>query len=226
MIFGGLTKLTVQDYPGKVACIVFTVGCNFRCPYCHNSGLVNANENTIEESAILEFLKSRVGKIDGVCISGGEPTIHKDLPEFISKVKDLGFSVKLDTNGTNPAMLLDLILSGKIDYVAMDIKSSFDNYSIACGNPYVNIDNIKKSIQLIINTGIAHEFRTTVANGCVTLDDILQISNILDKNDKYFIQKFVDSGKILTIGNFEVSDSFMLDCQDAAKRFVKNTTIR
>ena len=225
MIFGGLTKLTVQDYPGKVACIVFTVGCNFRCPYCHNSGLVNANESTIEESAILEFLKSRVGKLDGVCVSGGEPTIHKDLPDFISKVKDLGFSVKLDTNGTNPAMLLELILSGKIDYVAMDIKSSFDNYSIACGK-YVNINDIKKSIRLIINTGIDHEFRTTVANGCVTLDDILQISNMIDKNDKYFIQKFVDSGKILTNGNFEVSDSFMLDCQDAARRFVKNTTIR
>lgn len=157
MLIGGLQKSSLIDYPGKIAAVIFTQGCNFRCPYCHNPELVNGERGTINgkchEMAVLEFLKKRIGKLDGVVITGGEPTLHNNLPEFIKQIKNLGFAIKLDTNGTNPEMLKQLIDEKLIDYVAMDIKAPLDKYSeIVCTK--VDTDKILKSIGILKNSNI------------------------------------------------------------------------
>ena len=163
MTINGMQKLTLLDYPGNVACLIFTQGCNFRCPFCHNSGLLDMNNNCekIDEKEVFKYLEKRRGLLDGVCISGGEPLLQKDIEDFIRKVKDLGYKVKLDTNGSSPKKLKQLIEDGLIDYVAMDIKNDFLNYDKTAGM-CTNIDNIKKSIEIIENSNIEYEFRTTI----------------------------------------------------------------
>lgn len=172
--------MTLIDYPGKVACTVFTIGCNFFCPFCHNPELVDPEkikkQPVISEKVFFDFLTSRKGDLDGVCITGGEPTIHKDLPRFIKKIRNLGFSVKLDTNGSNPEMIKKLIDSKLIDYIAMDIKGP--------------LQIPKKSVELIKNSGIDYEFRTTVVPILHTKEDILEIARELSPAKKYFLQQF------------------------------------
>jgi len=183
MIIGGLQKTTLIDFPGRVACTVFTVGCNFRCPFCHNKDLVSlanfkkAGINPISEDYFFDFLEKRKKILDGVCITGGEPTIHADLPEFCKKIKDLNLEVKLDSNGSNPEMLKKLIEKKLVDFVAMDVKSSFDEYQNAIKLKIKNeklkieisnsklINKIKKSIRLILQSGLEYELRTTVVPG-------------------------------------------------------------
>jgi len=199
MLFGGLQKLTLIDYPGKVACTVFTVGCNFRCPFCYNSELVLPEkikkQLKISEKEFFKFLKSRKKIIEGVCVTGGEPTIHKNLPDFIKKIKKLGYLVKLDTNGSNLEMLKNLIDKKLVDYVAMDIKQSqkskvkSQKYDKATGVK-VNLDDIKKSINIVKNSGIDHEFRTTVVPTIHTKEDIIQIARDISPAKKYFLQNF------------------------------------
>lgn len=198
IIIGGLQKSSLIDYPEKIAAIIFTQGCNFRCPYCHNPELIEGKGETV--NGVLEFLKTRIGKLDGVVITGGEPTIHKDLPEFIKEIKGLGFAVKLDTNGTNPEMLNTLIQEKLIDYVAMDIKAPIGQYSdkyseVTCSS--VNIDNILKSIEILKNSQIYqnfdYEFRTTVVKSQLTTDDFEEIGKLIKGSKKYYLQKFVPS---------------------------------
>lgn len=190
IIIGGLQKSSLIDYPEKISAIIFTQGCNFRCPYCHNPELVNGKGETANE--IFEFLTSRIGKLDGVVITGGEPTLHKDLPNFIRQIKDMGFAVKLDTNGTNPLMLEKLIQEKLIDYVAMDIKAPIHKYfEVTCTK--VNTDNILKSIEILKNSDIDYEFRTTVVKSQLTLDDFEKISELIKGAKKYYLQKFVPS---------------------------------
>lgn len=198
IIIGGLQKSSLIDYPEKIAAIIFTQGCNFRCPYCHNPELIEGKGETV--NGVLEFLKTRIGKLDGVVITGGEPTIHKDLPEFIKEIKGLGFAVKLDTNGTNPEMLNTLIQEKLIDYVAMDIKAPIGQYSdkyseVTCSS--VNIDNILKSIEILKNSQIYqnfdYEFRTTVVKSQLTTDDFEEIGELIKGAKKYYLQKFVPS---------------------------------
>jgi len=205
MLLGGLQKMTLIDYPGKVAATVFTVGCNFRCPFCHNPELVlssqftvyssEQNERQVEE--FFEFLKSRQGKLDGVCITGGEPTLQADLADFIKRIKDLGFTVKLDSNGTRPDVLKELFDKKLVDYVAMDIKSSLNNYEKVCGDIKLDLERIKLSVELIRNSGVDYEFKTTVVPGLHTVDEFKEVAKWLAGSRKYILQKYEDNGKIL-----------------------------
>lgn len=191
---GGLQKSSLIDYPGKISAVIFTSGCNFRCPYCHNPELImnSGAETSVSAPNVLKFLQSRVGKLDGVVITGGEPTLHKDLPKFIEKIKNLGFCVKLDTNGTNPDMLQSLIDDFLIDYVAIDIKAPIEKYS-QVANVELNIENILKSIQIIRNSQIDYEFRTTVVKSQLFAEDFEKIGEMLKGAKKYYLQKFVPS---------------------------------
>ncbi|MBO7318667.1 MAG: anaerobic ribonucleoside-triphosphate reductase activating protein [Clostridia bacterium] len=196
MKISGLQKLTLLDYPGKMACTVFTYGCNFRCPFCHNALLVTEeNSDCISEDEFFSFLKKRQGILDGVCISGGEPTLQKDLPEFISKIKALGYYVKLDTNGSSPLLLKKLIEEKLIDYVAMDIKNSPDKYDITCGIE-VDINAVKQSVSIIKQSGIDHEFRTTTVKEYHRAEDFEVIADWIE-GSKYFLQHFENSGNLI-----------------------------
>lgn len=196
MKISGLQKLTLLDYPGKMACTVFTYGCNFRCPFCHNALLVTEeNSDSISEDEFFSFLKKRQGILDGVCISGGEPTLQKDLPEFISKIKALGYCVKLDTNGSYPLIVKKLIEENLIDYVAMDIKNSPARYDITCGCQ-VDIDAVKQSVSIIKQSGIAHEFRTTTVKEYHKAEDFEAIADWIE-GSRYFLQHFENSGNLI-----------------------------
>ncbi len=193
----GLLKTTMIDYPGKMASEVFFGGCNMRCPFCHNIELVKDSDklDSISEDVVMSFLKKRRKWIDGLVISGGEPTIHRDLPEFMKKVKDTGFLVKLDTNGTNPGVIEKLIKDGLIDCIAMDIKSSPDGYDKATGTK-VDMKAIRKSVSLIMNSGLDYEFRTTLVPGLHKKEDVREIGKWLKGARKYAIQQF-NSGETL-----------------------------
>lgn len=163
MKIAGLQKMTLLDFPGKVACTVFLDGCNFRCPFCHNTPLLDGKaEALMTEEELFAFLQKRKGILDGVCVTGGEPTLQKDLPEFLGKIKAMGYAVKLDTNGYRPEILKAVVEQGLIDYVAMDIKNGPDRYSETTGIP-VNLKKIEESIQYLVSDKVDYEFRTTVA---------------------------------------------------------------
>ena len=204
MLIAGLQKTTLIDYPNKIACVVFLAGCNFRCPWCYSSELVLplkiAQQPRISEKEFLDFLRERRGLLEGVVICGGEPTINKDLPQFIEKIKNLpfdpaqggGYSVKLDTNGSNPGMLKDLVRANLIDYVAMDIKASMDNkvYEEILGEG-IKISDIKESVEFLRQGNIDFEFRTTVVNSIHKKEDFTEIAKwIGGKNVKYYLQNF------------------------------------
>ena len=190
MIIGGLQKTSLLDFPEKIAAIVFTMGCNFRCGYCHNPELING-EAKIEE--VFEFLKTRQGKLDGVVITGGEPCLQKDLPEFIKQVKELGFAVKLDTNGSFPEMLEKVLLD--LDYVAMDIKAPLEKYSQIV-NVDVDTSKILKSIEVLKNGGVDYEFRTTVVKSQLSFEDFEKIGQLIQGAPRYYLQRF-EASKIL-----------------------------
>jgi pyruvate formate lyase activating enzyme len=191
MKIGGLQKLTLVDYPGKVAATVFLIGCNFKCGFCHNPDLVNwtGEQKEISEKDFFEFLKEKEGLIEGVCITGGEPTIYPDLNDFIKRIKDMGFLVKLDTNGSNPDVVSKLIEKKLVDFIAMDIKTSLEKYGQAT-NSKIDAKNIKKSVELIKNSGIDYEFRTTVVPGLVEKEDIEKIGKWLRGAKKIALQQF------------------------------------
>ncbi len=191
MLIGGFVKNSLIDYPGKMSCIIFTQGCPFRCPFCQNKELVDVPDDadSIKESFVFDFLKKRKGLLDAVVITGGEPTLQKDLKDFIKKVKKLGYLVKLDTNGWSPEILGDLLKEDFVDFVAMDIKASKDNYEKAAGVP-VNIRNIQKSANLIRSSRLPYEFRTTVVPGIHDREDIRKMAEWI-KGSVLYLQKFV-----------------------------------
>ena len=176
IVISGFQKLTLVDYPGYTACLIFTQGCNFRCPFCHNSDLVigGNNANIIDEQVIFDYLDKRKGLIDGVCISGGEPLLQKDLELFIRKIKEKGYKVKLDTNGSKPKLLKNLIDNNLLDYVAMDVKNTSNKYALTTGVK-TNIEDIKESIDILKNSKIDYEFRTTIVKELHTIEDIKEI---------------------------------------------------
>ena len=196
MNIAGVQKVTLLDYPGKVACEIFTQGCNFECPFCQNSSLIPiTNTGEFSEEEIFEYLVLRKKILDGVVITGGEPTVQKDLKGFIKKIKDLGLLVKLDTNGGNPKVLQELIDEKLVDYVAMDIKNIFNKYNITSGKK-INLDNIKKSIEILKASKIDYEFRTTIIKEMHSLDDIVSICKLVG-NAKYYLQNFEDSENVI-----------------------------
>ncbi len=199
MKINGFQKLTLLDYPEKMACIIFTTGCNFRCPFCHNASLVTHIDDslTYTEEEIFSYLEKRRGLLEGVCISGGEPLLQPDIEEFIVKVKELGYLVKLDTNGSFPDKLIALVNKGLVDYVAMDIKNCKEKYSQTAGVSNFKIEDIEKSVGFLLKGTVGYEFRTTVAEGLHTVEDIEKIADWLSGAKKYFLQNFTDSGDII-----------------------------
>ncbi len=192
MIIGGLEKLTLIDYPGKVACTVFTLGCNFGCGFCHNPELVMrqpGNAPVLSEKDFFDFLTAQKKYLDGVCITGGEPTLQKDLIDFIKNIKSLGFAVKLDTNGSHPEVLEKLISNGLVDYIAMDIKGPLDNYSKIVGCE-IDKEKIKRSVELIRSSGVDYEFRTTVLPELHSPGDLKKVGEWLTGSKKYYLQQF------------------------------------
>lgn len=197
MKIAGLQKLSLLDYPGYVSCIIFTKSCNFKCPFCHNSSLIEDNdEGLIKEEEIFEFLNKRKNTIDGVSITGGEPLLQKDIIPFIIKIKDMGFKVKVDTNGSIPTVLKQLVEDKLVDYIAMDIKNTFEKYDITTDSK-VNINNIKESINIIENSGIDYEFRTTVVKEYHSIEDIKSILSYIKSDSTYYIQNFNNNDQVL-----------------------------
>lgn len=195
----GFQKLTLLDFPGKMACTLFTAGCNLRCPFCHNSRLVinpaGQSEFTVDE--ILAFLKKRSGILDGVAISGGEPLMQKDIDVFIEKIRELGYAVKLDTNGTFPEKLKELVGRGLIDYVAMDIKNSPERYPETVGIGGYDISKIEESIAFLLEGNVDYEFRTTVVREFHSVFAIEGIGKMIKGAKRHYIQSFIDSGELI-----------------------------
>jgi len=191
-VIGGLQKTSLLDFPKKIACIVFSCACNFRCGYCHNPELSNLNEGVISTDDFFAFLKTRVGKLDGVVVTGGEPTLQKDLYEFIKEIKKLGFAVKLDTNGSNPEILKTLVNEKLVDYVAMDIKAPLNRYK-EITNSNISTEKIQESIDFLLQNIVDYEFRTTVVKEQLQISDFEEISKLIKGADKYFLQKFEPS---------------------------------
>jgi len=224
MKISGLQKVSLVDFDGHISATIFTSGCNFKCPFCHNAGLVQENEPAIPTEEILDYLSKRKNVLDAVCISGGEPTLHKDLPEFIRKIKSLGFIIKLDTNGTNLEMLKYLVENKLVDYIAMDIKNSLNKYSLTSGAS--QLFNISTTIKYIISCGIDYEFRTTLVNGHHTENDIKEISNLIAGANKYFLQKFEDSGNCLKSGLSPIDYETALHFQSILSKYINNVQLR
>ena len=215
MKFFGIEHLSLVDFDNKLTCTIFTKSCNFCCPFCHNRSLaLNEEIPEIPFENILSYLTERKKYLDAVCISGGEPTLFNDLPEVIQKIKDLGYLVKLDTNGTNPQMIKKLIDNKLIDYIAMDIKNDLNHYHETAGVSYINLFNIQESINLIQSSGIDYEFRTTLIKEFHTSETIDAISNWLNNPKRYFLQKFKLSENCINQNLHEIDI-------DTAKQFKK-----
>ncbi len=201
MIFSGIEKNSLVDFDDVLACTVFTAGCNFRCPFCHNSALVIGSENQrISEEEVFAILNKRKGIIDGVCVTGGEPTMHPQIEFFYEKVKNLGLKTKLDTNGTNPELLKRLNKEGLLDYVAMDIKSSFDDYFAITGGAVKSTEKIEESADFLLEGRVDYEFRTTLVDRFHSEQNFFKIADRLKGAKKYCLQKFEDKGNCLSEG--------------------------
>ena len=223
----GLQKTTLLDYPGKVACTLFTGGCNFRCPFCHNASLVlSPNDVTdISEEEFFKFLKKRVGVLDGVCITGGEPLLQHDIIPFMEKIHALGFAIKLDTNGSRPQLLREIVELGLVEHIAMDIKNSLPKYSLTAGTS-INLDDVKESIDFIMNCGVSYEFRTTVVKELHTVEDMISVGQLISGADQYYLQAFKDSGDLICPEYSAHSEETMREMLNAVKPYVKHTELR
>ena len=228
MVVFGLQKLSLLDYPGKTACTVFTGGCNFRCPYCHNASLVVGLDEVepISNDDFFTFLNKRRNILDGICITGGEPLLQPDIENFIREIKNLGYSVKLDTNGTFPDKLIRLVDENLIDYVAMDIKNSPQKYDVTVGLTGIDFSKIKCSVEFLLSNPIYYEFRTTVVKELHNKEDFLSIGEWIKGAKQYYLQSFIDSGDILG-GSFSAySKTELEEIKELMLPFVKETHIR
>ncbi len=224
----GFQKMTMLDFPGRVACTVFTAGCNLRCPFCHNARLVTHKESCdrIEEQEIFDYLEKRKGILDGVCITGGEPLLQPDIAEFMKNIKKLGLEIKLDTNGCFPDRLKALVNDGLVDYVAMDIKNSPELYGKTVGIEDFDISPISESIKLLTQGKISYEFRMTVVRELHTLQSITKASEWIAGAKQFFLQSFVDSGDLIGEGLSAPETDFMKQAQCAAAAFVEKVELR
>ncbi len=223
MTFAGIQKLTLLDYPGKTACTVFTNGCNLRCPFCHNARLVLTERNNtplLAEEEIRAFLKKRAGLLDGICITGGEPLLHEEaLREFIPYARELGYRIKLDTNGTRPKVLAQFLQTGWIDYIAMDVKNTFAYYAETVGIPDFDVTSVQESINIIRTSGVDYEFRTTVVREFHTVERIRKLAESISGAKRYYLQKFLDSGELISGGLSAVSAEEMQAMREVASEF-------
>ena len=233
MIIAGLQKMTLLDFPGKVACTVFLPGCNFRCPFCHNSGLLDQNvPEEISQDTLLTFLKKRTGLLDGVCITGGEPTLQQDLDQLLQSIKALGYAVKLDTNGTRPEMLKKLVAEGLVDYVAMDIKNSPAQYGETIGVPRIHLDAIEESIRFLLSGTVDYEFRTTVVDefhdtaSMEAMGQWLKLLNPDIKAKRFFLQPFTDRDSVLVSGLHTPKKEKCLELAEILRPYVRTVEIR
>ncbi len=226
--FFGLQKVTLLDYPGNVASTLFTGGCNFRCPFCQNRSLVFLDEGNTEldKDEILSYLKERSKILDGICISGGEPLIHKGLKSFIFKVKELGLKVKLDTNGSFFEELKDLIDEGIIDHVAMDVKNAKEAYAMTIGLKEYDLTNIEKSVDLLKEGRVDYEFRTTIVREFHDLDRIRELGEWLKGAKRLYLQNFEDGPTCIMQGLHQVDKEMMYEMRDILRTYVPNTDIR
>lgn len=224
----GLQKLSMVDYPDKLAATVFTGGCDLRCPFCHNAPLVTRVAETPELSreAVLAFLKSRRGLLDGVVLSGGEPLLHADAADFLEEVRSLGFSVKLDTNGCHPDALANILERGLVDYVAMDIKNCREKYALTTGVPGFDLTPVEESVRLLRTGSTAFEFRTTVVREFHTAHDIRAIGEWLEGSPRYVLQKFVDSGDLVGTGCHDLEGTQMRELEAAARPWFQSVSLR
>lgn len=224
----GFQKTTLLDFPGHVAATVFTGGCNFRCPFCHNAGLVLAPEEQpdIPEEEVLSYLRKRRGMLEGVCITGGEPTLQPDLAGFIGRLKELGYLVKLDTNGYRPRVLQELIEKKLVDYVAMDVKASVKNYPRACGCAGMDVSRIEESIAILKSGSVPYEFRTTVVDGIHTVEEFESIGRLLEGSRAYYLQGFEESENVMCAGFRAFPAETMKEMAEIVGKYVDKAAIR
>lgn len=223
----GLQKMTLLDYPGHVACTVFLGGCDFLCPFCHNYGLADGSEKPVmEDGELLDFLKKRTSLLDGVALTGGEPLLNPKTPELLKNIRELGYKIKLDTNGYHPEALERVIREGLIDYIAMDIKNSPEKYPVTCGVSGIDMERIKKSISLLINSAPDYEFRTTVVSELHNACDFERIGEQISGAKKYFIQSFTDRDSV-HFSNLHAPDKKELEnYRKIMEKYVENAYIR
>lgn len=227
MIIGGMTNLTLLDYPEKVACVVFTTGCNFRCPFCHNNTLVNGNDGRqLSVVEVLRFLQKRGNVLEGMCLTGGEPLIQNGVEEFLQAVKALGYSVKLDTNGAYPERLKALVEKGLVDYVAMDVKNSKDKYAATVGCDGVDLSAIERSIEYLKSGVVDYEFRTTVTGNYHCEQSIEDMAQWLTGAKRLYLQKFVNSGDLIDPNTTGCDDDAMRRYLEIVRKYVPNAELR
>ncbi len=222
-----LQKLTLLDFPGKMAATVFTYGCNLRCPFCHNAGLVTSeSESTLTAEEVLSFLSKRQGMLEGVCVTGGEPLLQPDIEDFLRNIKEMGYLVKLDTNGTFPKKLKDLVRKNLVDYVAMDVKNCREKYAVTSGKTMMNLTDIDESIRFLLSGEVEAEFRTTVVKKFHSLEDLLSLTTWISGCDRYFIQQFVDSGNLIDSSLEGYTDEELTNIYKQVKRKLPVTKLR
>ena len=228
MVIHGFQKMTLLDFPGKVGCTVFTASCNFRCPFCHNARLVTHTQpdDRIDEDEVFAYLQKRRGIVDGVVITGGEPTLQRDLGDFIRCVRDLGYAVKLDTNGTRPDVLAALLDEGLLDYVAMDIKNCPTRYAETVGIDGFDLAPVQESIRLLMASGVDYEFRTTVVAELHTPQDIGSLAAWIEGAPHYFLQPFVDSGDLIGGGLYAPDAQMLSEMLAVARLYLPCAAIR
>lgn len=227
MEINGIQKLTLLDYPGRVACTVFLAGCDMRCPFCHNSELWTLNAPSVmTDEELLDFLGKRKGMLDGVCLTGGEPSLRKELPELLSRIKELGYAVKLDSNGARPGVLRGLIERGLVDYIAMDIKNDLARYPATCGLEGMDTAPISESISLLLSGRVSYEFRTTVVDELHDEESFFNIRRMIDGAENYYLQAFTDRDTVPFAGFHAPSDEKMDKYLSIVSPFVKHAEIR
>lgn len=225
-IFVGIEKLSLVDFDQKLSCTLFTNGCNFKCPFCHNSPLINTNNNLLDWQSIKDYLISRKNLLDAVVITGGEPTLHKNLKQYLKEIKDIGYLIKLDTNGSNPDILKELIKEQLIDYIAMDIKSSFNNYREVIDNKNIDLNLIKESIDIIKTSNLKYEFRTTLVKEYHNEEQINEIKNLLKGTNRLYLQKFILRDTCINQNLHEVSLEDAKNYQNILSETIKKVELR
>lgn len=226
----GIQKLTLLDYPGVVACTVFTAGCNFRCPFCHNAMLVlpeQIDDECLTDDEVFGFLKKRRGVLDGVAVTGGEPLLHADMPEFLARVKELGYKIKLDTNGLNPELLSEIVKNKLVDRVAMDIKNAPEEYARTIGLKSFDIAPVERSKEMLLRGDIDYEFRTTVVKGIHTKESLIGAAKWIEGAKEYYLQQFKDSGNLILPDGLSAYDEKQMHAlADAVRDYVPTVEVR